>query len=553
MQNKAAGQKIIIVGGVAGGASAAARLRRLDETVRIILLERGEYISFANCGLPYYIGGDISARERLILQTPQSFAERFNIEVRTGEEAISLDCLAKTLKIKKNGAEYTENYDRLILSPGAAPIIPPIAGLDSARVFTLRTVPDADRLKTYITERSPRSAVIIGGGYIGIELADNLRRSGLEVSIVEMSEQIVAPFDYEIACVLHQHLRRNGVKLLLKNSVTAVQENASGLTFNLSSGELSADLLILAIGVRPESTLAKTAGLALNERGCIIVDENMRTSDPNIYAVGDAVEIVNFVSGQKGFVPLAGPANKQGRIAADNICGLASRYRGTQGSSILSVMGLTAGATGLNEKTARQLQLNYEKIFIYPADHAAYYPGAETMLLKILFAGNSGKILGAQIVGKSGVDKRLDVLATAIRAGMTAFELASLELCYAPPYSSAKDPVNIAGFVAENILTGKVQQFHWHEVDSLPRDGSVTLLDVRDTRECTAGSLTGFVNIPLNDLRRQLPELDKRKPVYIICAVGLRGYLAARILSQNGFEAFNLSGGYNLYQTVLGG
>ena len=546
--------KVLIVGGVAGGASAAARLRRLDETAEIIIFERGEYISFANCGLPYYIGGEIKDKANLTLQTPQSFNARFRADVRTLQDVTAIDKEEKNITVRdvRTGRSYTERYDQLILSPGAAPLVPNIDGAGNDRVFTLRNIPDTYKIKDFIDSKNPQSAVVAGGGYIGVEMAENLKNAGLAVSLVEMTNQVIAPLDYDMACDIHRHMEQKGVKLFLEEAVKSIREQDGRLAITLNSGEISADMLIMAVGVRPESDLAKTAGLTMNERGAIVVDEYMRTSDKNIYAVGDAVEVTDFVTGQKAVIPLAGPANKQGRIAADNICGISSQYGGTQGSAILKVFDMTAAATGINEKTAKRLGLQYDKSFTYSTSHAGYYPGAVNMSIKTIFDKKTGKILGAQITGFGGVDKRCDILATAIRAGMTAYDLAKLELCYAPPYSSAKDPVNMAGFVIENLLTGKVKNFHWHDVNDLPRDGSVHLLDTRTAPEYENGHIDGFINIPLDDLRGRMSELDKGKKVYVACQIGLRGYIAARILTQNGFDAYNLSGGYRLYHSIYG-
>ena len=545
--------KILIVGGVAGGASAAARLRRLDEDAQIILFERGEYISFANCGLPYYIGGEITQKSALTLQTPQSFHARFNVDVRVWQEVTAIDRPGKTVEVKnhRTGESYTESYDKLILSPGAEPIKPSIPGIESDRVFTLRNIPDTFRIKEYIDANKPASAVVVGGGYIGVEMAENLRAAGLDVTLVEMLDQVIAPLDYDMACAVHRHMESKGVRLILGNGVKAISEENNMLRIALNDGEVSAELLLMAIGVRPESSIAKAAGLAMNERGCIVTGADMRTSDPDIYAVGDAVEVADFITGQKGFIPLAGPANKQGRIAADNICGLSSKYTGTQGSAILKVFDMTVATTGVNEKTAKRLGLCYDKSFTFSASHAGYYPGAAIMAIKTIFEKETGKLLGAQITGLDGVDKRCDVFATAIRAGMTAFDLTRLELCYAPPFSSAKDPVNMAGYVIENLIDGKVTNFHWHDVQDLPRDGSVTLLDVRTTEEYQAGTIDGFINIPVDELRGRLDALDPSKPVYVTCQVGLRGYAASRILMQKGFDVYNLSGGYALYSTIV--
>ena len=546
-------KKILIIGGVAGGASSAARLRRLDETAEIIMFERGEYISFANCGLPYYIGGEIKSKSALTLQTPQSFHKRFRVSVRVQQEVTSIDRQAKTVSVTniKTGETYNESYDYLILSTGAEPVFPNVPGINSQKVFTLRSIPDTYRIKEFIETNHPDSAVIAGGGYIGVEMAENLMRAGLSVALVEMADQVIAPLDFDMACDVHNHMKQKGVKLLLKNAVKSIRESGTDLHISVTDGKLTADMLIMAVGVKPESYIARTSGLSINERGGIIVNEHMLTSDENIYAVGDVIEVSDFVTGQKAMIPLAGPANKQGRIAADNICGIPSQYKGTQGSAILKVFDMTAATTGINEKTAKRMGYDFDKSYTYSASHASYYPGAVNMSVKTVFEKDTGKILGAQITGFEGVDKRCDVFATAIRAGMSAFDLTELELCYAPPYSSAKDPVNMAGFVIDNILKGKVKNVHWHDVEHLPRDGSVILLDTRTKTEYENGHIDGFINIPLDDLRERLYELDKNKKVYVTCQVGLRGYIASRILTQNGFDAYNLSGGYRLYQSIF--
>ncbi len=546
-------QKVLIVGGVAGGASAAARLRRLDEHAQIIMFERGEYISFANCGLPYYIGGEIKEKSALTLQTPHSFNARFNVDVRIKSEVVAIDANKKTVTVKNHdsGEEYKETYDKLILSMGAEPIRPNIDGIDSDKIFTLRNIPDTYKIKDYIEENKPKTAAVVGGGFIGVEMAENLHAAGLDVALIEMADQVIAPIDYDMACDVHRHIESKGVNLLLGNGVTKISDKGESLKITLTDREINADMLIMAIGVRPESKIAKDAGIEVNERGCIVVDKHMKTNKQDVFAVGDAVEITDFVTGKKGFVPLAGPANKQGRIAADNVCGIDSTYGGTQGSSILKAFDLTVASTGVNEKTAKRLGLDYDKVFTYSASHAGYYPGATNMSIKTIFEKSTGKILGAQIVGYDGVDKRCDVFATAIRAGMTAFDLTKLELCYAPPFGSAKDPVNMAGYVIENLLTGKVKKFDWDDVEGLPRDGSITLLDTRTELEYENGHIDGFINIPLDNLRNQLDRIDKSKTVYLTCQVGLRGYIACRILSQNGYDVYNLSGGYRLYNSIF--
>lgn len=546
------GKKILIVGGVAGGAGTAARLRRLDENARIILFERGSYISFANCALPYYIGGEITDKNALTVQTVQSFTARFNVDVRIHSNVTAIHPDTKTVSVHdtQNNRVYEESYDSLVLSPGAEPVRPPIEGIQSERVFTLRSIPDTFAIKEFIEKKHARSAAIVGGGFIGIEMAENLKRAGLEVTLIEMADQVIAPVDYDIACEVHAHLQEKGVRLQLNSALSSVSDTGSALDIQLTSGNVKADMMILAIGVNPESALAHAAGLKLSPKGAIVVDEHMRTSDPSIYALGDAVQIKDFVSEQDGYVPLAGPANKQARIVADVICGVPSSYCGTQGSSIIKAFDLTVGATGINEKTAKRLGIAYEKSFTYSSNHASYYPGAQSMSIKTLYDPQSGNILGAQIVGREGVDKRLDVFATAIRARMKAADLAQLELSYAPPYNSAKDPVNIAGFVIENIRSGRMNIFHWHDVKALTADDTLTLLDVRTPAEYERSHVEGWLNFPLDDIRKRLSELDKTKPVYLMCQIGLRGYIASRILVQHGFTVYNLSGGYRLYDLV---
>ena len=546
-------KKVVIIGGVAGGASAAARLRRLDEEASIILLERGEYISYANCGLPYYIGGEITDKRALTLQTPASFRARFAVDVRVKHEAVGIDPASKTVRVRDlvNGAEYAEPYDALLLSPGAEPLRPPIPGVEDPRVFTLRNIPDTFRIHEYIQQHKPRNAVVVGGGYIGVEMAENLAKAGLHVSIAEFADHVIGPLDYEMACDVHRFLSSKGIRLYLNNGVKAFHPAESCVDVELSDGTVCpADLVLLSIGVRPDSALAQSAGLVCNDKGAVRVDDHMRTSEQDIYAVGDVVEITDFATGNPGYVPLAGPANKQGRIAADNICGLDSAYKGTQGSSVLKLFDRTIACTGLNERAAKAAGLRCDKMYTFSPSHASYYPGADNISVKVVFEQPTGRILGAQLVGGDGVDKRCDILATAIRAGMTAADLTELELCYAPPFSSAKDPVNMAGYAIENVLTGKVKQYHWHDVDSLPRDGSVTLLDVRTPGEFRAGHMDGVVHIPLDALRERIAELDAAVPVYVNCQSGLRSYIACRILAQKGFDCFNLSGGYRLYQSV---
>ncbi len=541
--------KTIIIGGVAGGASAAARLRRLDETCEIVILERGDFISFANCGLPYYIGGAITDKNNLTLQTPESFRKRFNIDVRVNNEAVKISPEEKTVTVKnlKSGEIYTESYDNLILSPGAEPVKPNIDGIDSNIVFTLRNIPDTLKIKEYIEKNNPKSAVVIGGGYIGVEMAENLKEAGLDVSVVELADHLIAPLDFDMAADVHRYIKSKGIKLYLNNGVKAIDGN----TVILQNGTIDAEMIIMSVGVRPETALAKDCGIEVNRRGSIIVDRHMKTNIQNIYAVGDAVEAEDFITKSPAFIPLAGPANKQGRIAADNICGINSEYTGTQGSAVLKLFDMTVATTGINEKSSAAAGIDYDKTYIYSGSHASYYPGASNMSIKALWDKKTLKIIGAQIVGFDGVDKRMDVLASSIRFGAKITDLTNLELCYAPPFGSAKDPVNMLGFVAENIITGKMKQFFWNDVEKLPRDGSVTLLDVRTVTEVKRGRIDGFINIPLDSLRERIKEIPKDKPVYIHCHSGLRSYIALCILKGNGYDCFNLAGGWRLYESVI--
>ena len=541
--------KTIIIGGVAGGATAAARLRRLDEKAEIIILERGEYVSFANCGLPYYIGGVITDREDLTLQTPESFKARFNIEVRVLNEAVKINPNTKTVTVKnlRTGETYEETYDNLILSMGAEPIRPNIEGADSSNVFTLRNIPDTLKIKNYIYTAKPRSAMVIGGGYIGVEMAENLAQAGLKVAIVELADHLIAPLDFDMAADVHRYIKSKGIDLHLNNGVKAINGN----TVILQNGEITADMIIMSVGVRPETSIAKDCGIELNARGSIVVNNKMQTNIPDIYAVGDAVEVEDFITKKPAFIPLAGPANKQGRIAADNIAGYESVYTGTQGSAVLKLFDMTVATTGLNEKTAGAAGIDYDKTYTYSASHATYYPGAAQMSVKALWDKKTLQIIGAQIVGFDGVDKRMDVLATAIRFGAKITDLTTLELCYAPPFGSAKDPVNMLGFVAENIVSGKLKQFFWHDVENLPRDGSVFLLDTRTPFEVMQGKIDGFVNIPLDSLRQRINEIPKDRPIYVHCHSGLRSYLACRILTGNGYDCYNLAGGWRLYESVI--
>ena len=545
--------KVVIVGGVAGGATAAARIRRLDEQAEIVVFERSAYISYANCGLPYYIGGVIEDAGELTLQTPESFFTRFRVQIKVLHEVTAIHPDRKTVSVTnlQTGERFEESYDKLLLSPGAKPTQPRFPGADSDRPFTLRTVEDTLRIRAYIDEHHPRSAVLAGGGFIGLELAENLRELGMDVTIVQKPMHLMTPFDADMAALIHGEMRRHGVKLALGHTVEGFAQRDGGMDVLLQdAAPLHADMVILAIGVTPDTALAKEAGLELGVRGSIVVNDRMETSVPDIYAVGDAVQVRHFVTGQDALIALAGPANKQGRIAADNICGGDSRYTGSQGSSVLKVFDMTAALTGLNETQAAAAGFDADSVILSPMSHAGYYPGGRVMTMKVVFEKATYRLLGAQIVGYEGVDKRIDVLATAIRAGMKATELKDLELAYAPPYSSAKDPVNMAGFMVDNIARGLLRQWHLADADSLPRDGSVTLLDTRTPGEYSAGHIEGFINIPVDDLRERLHELDRTKPVYVICQSGLRSYIACRILAGHGFDCYNFSGGYRFYATV---
>lgn len=546
-------KKVVIVGGVAGGASAAARLRRLDENAEIVMFEKGEFISFANCGLPYYVSGEIKEQSALTLQTPKSFNARFNVDVRILSEVIAINPDEKKVTVKKvvDGTTYEESYDELVLSMGADPIRPNIKGIESNKVFTIRNIPDTLRLKEYVDYKKPQRAVVVGGGFIGLEIAENIKAVGVDVTIVEMSNQVIAPIDYDMAAEVHCHLRSKGVKLMLNSALEEIEEKDNALEVTISGKKVETDMVVMAIGVKPESKMAVEAGIEVNSRGAIKVDSHMRTNIKNIYAIGDVIEITNFITKEKSYVPLAGPANKQGRIVADNICGLGTVYTGTQGSSVMKVFDITVASTGLNEKEAERQGLDYGKVYTYSANHATYYPGATMMAIKTIYEKKTGKILGAQIIGRDGVDKRCDVYAVAIRANMTAYDLTNLELCYAPPYGSAKDPVNMAGYVIENTLTGKVEHICWDDLGAAKADENGILLDVRTEAEvANGGIIDGFINIPVDNLRARISELDKSKTIYITCQIGLRGYIAARILSQLGYKCKNFGGGYRFYKIL---
>ena len=544
-------KKIIIVGGVAGGASTAARLRRLDENAEIIMVEKGEYISFANCGLPYYIGETINERDKLIVQTVEQMSVKFNLDIRNLSEVIKIDKENKKVTIKNHKSEetYEESYDVLVLSPGAHPLKPPINGIDDCdNLFTLRNIPDTDKIKEYVDNKKPSHAAVIGGGFIGLEMAENLHERGIDITLIEASDQVMAPLDIEMASIIHDHLIDKDVDLILKDGVSAFKNN--GKKIILSSGkEITTDMIILSIGVKPETTIAKDAGIKLNERGAIVVDKHMKTSDPNIYALGDAVEIMDFVNKKPTMIPLAWPANRQGRLVADNICGKNTEYKGTLGSSVAKVFDYTVATTGNNEKTLKRLGLEYKALHIHPGSHAGYYPGSFPIALKMLFDPKSGKIFGAQGVGMDGAVKRIDVLATAIKANLTVFDLQDIETCYAPPYNSAKDPVNMLGYYASNIMDGIVNTIQWNEVDKLDKDKTL-ILDVREDFELTTGKFDNSIQIPLGQLRDRLEEIPKDKEIYSTCQVGLRGYVACRILEQHGIKCTNIDGGMKTYLYV---
>ncbi len=546
-------RRIVIVGGVAGGASCAARCRRLDESAEILMLDRGPYVSFANCGLPYYVGDVIKDEAKLLVANPALFRERFNIEVRTEQEVVAIDRGAREIEVKElpTGRIYREAYDALVLSPGAAAMRPPLPGIDLPGIFVVRTIPDSRQIRAWIDAKAAKSAVIVGGGFIGLEMAENLVHRGLSVTVVEMLEQVMPPLDPEMARPVQEHLEKHGVKVALGDGVAGFEERGGQVSVKTKSGaEHAGDIVILAIGVRPETALAKTAGLETGARGGIRVDEHMRTSDTNIWAVGDAVEVRDVVTGEWTLIPLAGPANRQGRIAADVICGRESRFRGVQGTAICGVFDIAVASTGASEKSLKRAGIDdYGKVYLHPANHVGYYPGAKPINLKLLFRKSDGRILGAQAVGEAGVDRRIDVIATAIQFGGTVFDLEESELCYAPQFGGAKDPVNFAGMIAANSLRGDQPLADWKEL--LPE--SAVLLDVRDPDEFEEGHIDGAINLPLNELRARLDELPRDRELWLYCRVGQRGYYATRLLLQHGFRAKNLPGGYLTYNLIKAG
>ena len=577
--------KVVIVGGVAGGATAAARLRRLDEQAEIIIIERTHYVSYANCGLPYYIGGTITDRNKLTLQTPESFRARFNIDVRVDQEVTSIDRTEKQIEIHNLATDevYTETYDKLILSPGAHPVKPNLPGINSSRIFTLRTVEDtfaiaeylekiqAERANQALAQSKPLRATVVGGGFIGLEMAENLVERGVYVAVLQRPSHLMHSLDPDIASLLHNRMREAGITLKLGADVTGFSETANEITTSFKNkGDeteetlqtITSDIVILAIGVVPENKLAKDADLELGIKGSIKVNEHLLTNDPDIYAIGDAIETTQVVSGQPAHIALAGPANKQGRIVADHICGISRTFAGSMGSSIMKAFDLTVATTGISSKAAENADLNFDSIIITPASHATYYPGAHTMTMKVLFERPTGRILGAQIIGRDGVDKRIDVLAVAIKAGMTAFDLTEIDLAYAPPYASAKDPVNMAGYVIENILEGSVEQIHWDKALAIAAtDTNAVILDTRTQAEfdrghigsnkaCGEDTLHPIIHIPIDELRERLKELPRNKKLFVHCATGIRSYIACRILKQHGFTCVNIAGGYTFYQAL---
>ncbi len=547
--------KLLIVGGVAGGASAATRFRRLSEDSHIVLFERGPDVSFANCGLPYYVGGEIAERGKLLVTTPQRLRERFNLDVRTQSSVEAIDRQAKKVTVHNlaTGEKYEESYDKLILAPGAAPLRPPLSGLDLPGIHTLRNLGDVDRIKAKVDE-GIASAVVIGAGFIGLELVENFVKRGVATTVVELQDQVLPPFDKEMTTPILERLAAKGVDVRLSQSAEGFEQSPEGIVVKLKSGErLTAGLVILGVGVRPENKLAVDAGLEVGPRGGVRVNASMQTSDPHIYAVGDVIEVKDFVSGDATQVPLAGPANRQGRLAADHIAGRKTSYRGTQGTAIVGVFGCTAAMTGSSEKVLRRSGKDFRKIYIHPANHAGYYPGAQGMSLKLLFEPLTGTILGAQAVGGEGVDKRIDVVAVAIQAGLTVFDLEETELCYAPQYGSAKDPINMAGFVASGLLRGDHPQMDIESYLAMPAEQRPLLIDVRMASEFAAGQIPGAINVPVDELRGRLAELPKEKPIAVYCQVGQRGYLATRILRQHGFDAVNIGGGYKTYRLFVPG
>ena len=543
--------KVLIIGGVAGGATAAARLRRLSEDAEIIIIERSGFISYANCGLPYYIGDVIKDRAALTLQTPESFWKRFRIEARVREEAEAIDRERRTVRIRNldSGRIYEESYDFLILSPGAEAMMPELPGIRSSRVFTLRHTEDSFRIREQAERHRNGRAVVIGGGFIGLETAENLAHMGMSVALIQMTDHVMPPFDSDMASFLHSEIRRNGIDLHLNTAVTGFEERNDSIDVIAGDMRFNADFAVLAIGVKPDSKLARDAGLEVDRKGSIITDDTMRTSDPCIYAAGDAVSILSRATGKHAMIALAGPANKEGRIAADNIAGIESHYRGSSGASVLKLFSLTAASTGMTEATAASEGISYDTVFTFQGNHAGYYPGAEPMMIKMIYEKPSGRVLGAQIAGRTGVDKRIDTLSMAVWLGLSVDDLAAMDMAYAPPYSSAKDPVNIAGYIAQNKLRGILDEFRYDDIAAIDPEKDM-LVDLRTEEETASGMIEGAVNIPLDELRERLSEIDRNRTIYVYCRSGQRSYIGARILAGHGFRARSLSGGYLLYSMI---
>lgn len=546
--------KTVIVGGVAGGASAATRLRRLDEQAEIVVFEKDSYVSYANCGLPYHIGGVIEDEELLTINTPESLKSKFNLDVRIRQEVLGINPAAKTVSVRnlEDGTEYEETYDKLLLSPGSTCVKPNVPGIDNEKVFYLRTIPDMHRIEEFIETKHPKTAAIVGAGFVGIEVAENLVEKGIRPIIVEKATHVFQALDEDIACDVHAYLRAKKVELVLGNGLVEIQDDGEGVKLVLENGEIQADMILMSIGMKPDNSLAKGCGLALTDRGVLIVDEHMRTSDENIYAVGDAIQVKNVITGLDDYLPLAGPANKQGRVAADNIAGMDTTYGGSQGTSICKVFDMTVAWTGLSERKAKMLNLSYDKAFFWSNDHASFYPNMNHISIKVIFEKPTGRILGAELAGFDGVDKRCDTLAMAARAHMTGHDLAQLECCYAPPYGSAKEPINMIGFVIENILAERVKMIHWHDVDAFIAEKNPQIADVRPVNLFMDGFIENSVSIPYEQFRKRFAKkLDKSRPVLLVCNMGLNSYNCYRILTQNGYDCYSLAGGYRLYSSMV--
>jgi NADPH-dependent 2,4-dienoyl-CoA reductase/sulfur reductase-like enzyme/rhodanese-related sulfurtransferase len=542
--------RVIIVGGVAGGASVAARLRRLKEKDEIIIYEKSPHISYANCGLPYYIGGLITDKSKLTVQTPESFKKRFNIDAFVNHEVNDINREKKEITVINllTNQTFIDHYDKLVLSPGAKPIIPLIKGVDSPLVFTLRNIPDTYRITEFIEKNKPKKALIVGAGYIGLEMAENLYHRDIKMTIVELGEHVIAPFDYDMTADIHHYLRLKGIDLYLNTNIYEFKTENNQIKALINNDWHDFDMVVLSVGVKPDTAFIQKAAIEVNDKGAIIVDKHLKTNDDDIYALGDAITVTSFVSKKRAYIPLAGPANRQGRIVADNLAGIKSVFNGSQGTAILKLFDMSIAMTGLNETTARQEGYSIDKIYQLSSDHATYYPGSSNMVIKLIFQRKTGKILGAQIVGFNGVDKRIDVLATAIRGNLTAIDLSEIDLAYAPPFGSSKDPVNMLGYLAENVINGFVKQYYYEEAKDLSIDKSITLLDVRSKEEYALGKVDNSINIPLNELRDRIDELDKNRKIFITCHGGMRSYIASRMLSQKGYQTFTLATGYRLFE-----